>query len=454
MKSAICLWIIVSILCLPVRTESSEVNHGFFFHVDYARFRNDDQSGYLELYFAFYQNFFTFVETDGCYRGVIDIGIRITGDDLNERVVDQRSFLPIRVHQLQRDVAGSTVMSQAGFVLPFGTYTVEVIVADSLMPATRDSLWFPLNIEGYGSNVQVSDIQLCSRITPSTDTNDPFYKNTLEVLPNPSLVYGAQGYPVVFAYSEMYNLTPYAIHLVRTEVQDMHGEIVREATKNVQYHYRNTVELSTVNVATFPSGRYRFCLTIYDQNGIPLAHSCKQFFVNNPHISQRPASATLVESELASLNSDQLTEEFRRARYIASERDIREFEELTTAEAKRKFLVAFWSEVEKGRVGTEPMSRAQYIERVEKANDRYTALGKKGWLSDRGRVYILYGEPSEIERFPSTGVTKPYEVWKYYHIENGVVFVFVDRWGVGDYQLVHSTKRGELRDEMWRVYLR
>jgi hypothetical protein len=66
---------------------------------------------------------------------------------------------------------------------------------------------------------------------------------------------------------------------------------------------------------------------------------------------------------------------------------------------------------------------------------------------------ILYAEPDEIERFPSSTSEKPYEIWHYYSIENGVEFIFVDRSAFGDYILVHSTKRGELRDDQWQRYL-
>jgi hypothetical protein len=91
---------------------------------------------------------------------------------------------------------------------------------------------------------------------------------------------------------------------------------------------------------------------------------------------------------------------------------------------------------------------------VSVVNKRYGSISREGWQSDRGRVYLLYGEADDIQRFPSSDDAKPYEVWEYNQIENGVVFVFIDRSGFGDYQLVHSTKRGELQDEGWERYLR
>ena len=46
-------------------------------------------------------------------------------------------------------------------------------------------------------------------------------------------------------------------------------------------------------------------------------------------------------------------------------------------------------------------------------------MSKIGWKTDRGRIFILYGEPSEIERFPNQMDTKPYEIWHYNDIEGG-----------------------------------
>jgi hypothetical protein len=80
-------------------------------------------------------------------------------------------------------------------------------------------------------------------------------------------------------------------------------------------------------------------------------------------------------------------------------------------------------------------------------------MGRNGWHTDRGRIYILYGEPDEVERFPNSDNVKPYEIWHYHQIESGVMFIFVDRTGSEDYTLVHSTKRGEVQDSNWEQYL-
>ncbi|MEK6754765.1 MAG: GWxTD domain-containing protein, partial [Bacteroidota bacterium] len=97
--------------------------------------------------------------------------------------------------------------------------------------------------------------------------------------------------------------------------------------------------------------------------------------------------------------------------------------------------------------------RMGYLQRLNAANQRFRTMAREGWKTDRGRVLLLFADPDEIERFPSSDNSKPYEIWNYYGIENGVQFVFIDRSGFGDYILVHSTKRGELRDDAWQRFL-
>ena len=91
---------------------------------------------------------------------------------------------------------------------------------------------------------------------------------------------------------------------------------------------------------------------------------------------------------------------------------------------------------------------------TEEANEKYESVGKEGWETDQGRVYLMYGPADDVERFPSMSENKPHEIWHYHNIESGVDFVFIDRLGFGNFILYHSTKRGELRDNNWEENLR
>ena len=47
--------------------------------------------------------------------------------------------------------------------------------------------------------------------------------------------------------------------------------------------------------------------------------------------------------------------------------------------------------------------KEEYYRRIAYANEQY-ASGIPGWKTDRGRVYIMYGPPDDIDSHPSGGM--------------------------------------------------
>jgi len=146
---------------------------------------------------------------------------------------------------------------------------------------------------------------------------------------------------------------------------------------------------------------------------------------------------------------EELDDLFNKSKYIATSADFDKFEKINTTEGKREFLYNFWKD--KDNDVSTPVNEfyRNYFSRVNLSTQRYGSLSRVGWKSDRGRVFIIYGDPSEIERYPNQVDTKPYEIWYYNELEGGVMFVFGDLTGFSDYTLLHSTLRGELRDDNW-----
>ncbi len=424
-------------------------------NLDYANFRNDTASGYLEIYYAFYPNLITLEKKNNEYVGGLQLVTRLRNAHTGEYVVNSRSHLTLPTRDTTSASFRSTFVSQAGHIVPLGNYSLEVIVQDSLAPSRKDSLSLPITVKFYADSLVSSDIELCSKIGATTTTDNPFYKNSLEVVPNPTLVFGVSSNPVVFAYSEIYNIDPEKTYLVTSQVIGSKGEVVKTASRTRKFGVRNAVEASTMNVTAIASGRYRFRVVVADENASPMTNTQKTFYIYNPHLTTASVPVpTIAEGELAELRGDELNEEFRQAQYLTTDAENKMFGQLQSDAGKRQFLGELWSAVGRGRAGRDPVIRTAYLQRVARANLRYRAMGREGWRTDRGRVFILYSEPDEIQRFPSSAENKPYEIWQYFNVENGVLFVFVDRNGFGDYSLVHSTKRGEMRDDDWQRYLR
>ena len=77
---------------------------------------------------------------------------------------------------------------------------------------------------------------------------------------------------------------------------------------------------------------------------------------------------------------------------------------------------------------------AEYYDRVEYANEHFGFVKTMGWQTDRGRVYIIYGKPDDIQRDDTSYGTGSYVVWYYNNLNKK--FVFWDEYGFGEYQLV------------------
>ena len=95
----------------------------------------------------------------------------------------------------------------------------------------------------------------------------------------------------------------------------------------------------------------------------------------------------------------------------------------------------FWAARDPDSSTLENEALAQFIERVQYVIREFSQFGP-GWRSDRGRVYIRYGPPEQIDTAMDQRAQGEYEIWRYY--QQGLTFVFYDMFGVGDYKLVEG----------------
>jgi GWxTD domain-containing protein len=134
-----------------------------------------------------------------------------------------------------------------------------------------------------------------------------------------------------------------------------------------------------------------------------------------------------------------------------SERDA--WKKLTTDDEREQFIKIVWDSRDPDPDTEENEFKEQFYERMAYANEHFTS-GKAGRLTDRGRIYIKFGKPDEIESHPAGGSyerpswegggstsTYPFEKWFYRNIPNvgnGVELEFVDPTGSGEYRLARN----------------
>ncbi len=149
--------------------------------------------------------------------------------------------------------------------------------------------------------------------------------------------------------------------------------------------------------------------------------------------------------------------------YIISEDEKSVFNKLSTLDEKEQFIEQFWHRRDPDLRTAANEYKEEHYRRIAYVNERFHS-GKPGWKSDRGRVYIIHGEPAEIEAYPSGGfydrpfdegggqtTVYPFEIWRYRHIDgvgDDIMLEFVDDSFTGDY---HLALNPEEKDAMLHV---
>jgi len=115
-------------------------------------------------------------------------------------------------------------------------------------------------------------------------------------------------------------------------------------------------------------------------------------------------------------------------RYLISNKEKKLYKKLPPAE-RAAFIEAFWRIRDPDPTTEENEIKEEYYKRIDEANALFRE-GSAGWLSDRGRIYILIGEPDRRDVFPSgySFYEPPVEVWFYGFYT--IVFVDYDRENV------------------------
>ncbi len=447
----LCLIIILLITCNHYPQEKFE------FEFDYAQFSYNSNSNYIEFYYAFNQASLTSVKEDSLFivKGVLHITIQdsITG----ELKVDKDWMISHVLKDTSLNTVDKSLIGEVGFILEAGTYKCEISGRDFQYPDRNRVISEYVSISPIlKTGMAMSDIQLASNIIQgSENTSSIFYKNTFEVIPIPTNTFG-ENQPVLFYYTELYNLKEIQSDKklrIDQYVFNSRGQIVNQKSKKINRSLNSRVEVGMLMAYKLPTDAYTLVLSLMDSVSNSGVSSSKRFFVYNPSVEYvdtfEVKGSNFVTGMFGVMSDEELDDFFQKSEYIATKPEIEKYESLFEEGAKRKFLTDFWDARDMNPSDGKNQELVDYMKRLDISNERYRALGKEGWKTDRGRVYLVYGEPSEIDRYPNQTDTRPYEIWTYHDIEGGVIFIFADLTGFSDYLLVHSTKRGELRDDGW-----
>ena len=183
--------------------------------------------------------------------------------------------------------------------------------------------------------------------------------------------------------------------------------------------------------------------TAQGQSGSPQVDPLKRPLTEK----QKKANQKALKQELSATYKKWLNEDVR---WIITPEELSAFKQLSNDEERDAFIEQFWLRRDPTPDTPENEYKEEHYRRIAYANEHFAA-GIPGWRTDRGRIYIAYGPPDQIDAHPSGGSyqrpmeegggdtsTFPFEDWRYRYIEGigeEVNLEFVDTCQCGDYHL-------------------
>jgi GWxTD domain-containing protein len=420
------------------------------------KYFQDSTKSYVEIYLAIQRKDIQFEDVKGTFQGNAFVEVNIL-DQSGNKVDSLEKYFPMTVSALEEAYKPDyRVFEVFPCLLRPGNYKFKVTAIDILTKRTGVST-FDLNVKDYsGSILGISDIELCYDIVPFSNPDSvasSLIKAGRKVVPNPNKYFSNED-SLLYLFAEVYNLVPNKSELDQFELEmtllDSYGFELRDYPKmSIKKPGTTAIISQALLLKSLPGGNYQLSLKVSDPATGRKATSNKKFMLIYGFNQLSPSMST---ADVFSDSDAALMEQV--IRYISNKEERDEFKQLNL-EGKKNFLVAFWN-----RKNNQPGSKVniyknEIFRRFNYANHYFSNSlinRSDGWNTDRGRIYIMYGNPDQVDRVPSSMGQKPYEKWTYDRLPGqggGDVCIFIDENGYGNYKLVHSTIKGEISNPQY-----
>lgn len=429
----------------------------------YATF-DSPEGPYLESYLSVAGNSLNFIQKEnGKFQATVNILMTFKLNNEIKAFKKYELFSPEIEDTTKTDFY---FVDQQRVPLSNGTYDFEIQLSDKNNTAQP----FPYNqnitIDYPGDKPVFSDIELVKSYTKATLVSE-LTKSGYDLIPYTYTFYPQNESKLIF-YTELYN----AEKVVGKDQKFILTWYLESFESNIRLHEYSKVKketarevnvlLSEISIGNLASGNYNLVLEARDQTNAVIA-SKKLFFQRmNPN-----AQMTLSEiqtTEIANTFAEKISDMDSLREYINSTYPIATGIEKTfirsalkTADLKtrQQFLYSFWLNRD---LNNPEMAWNAYKEQIYKVQVNFGTPVKKGYQTDRGRVYLQYGPPNTRSTQYNEPSNYPYEIWQYYTLSNNQrnkKFVFYSPDMVtSDFLLLHSDAIGEINNPRWKIDLR
>ncbi|MEO8085314.1 MAG: GWxTD domain-containing protein [Bacteroidota bacterium] len=347
-----------------------------------------------------------------------------------------------------------------------GSYTLELTISDKNTYDSKFTATQKVDIKFPVENVSISDIELLESFKKS-QAESKMSKSGYDLVPYISDFYPETMDHIRF-YCEIYNsklMLGDDFYLVRYAiVNDNNKQVLNDLVVSKKMKTADvSVLLGEIPLAQVTSGNYTLNIEVRNKSNEMMAHKSVFF--------QRSFKATVLDIEpsddfslfdinntfVSFITNKDTLRDFIACLYPISGKSDRQIADnqisIRNIKSMQQYFYYFWARQDKSNP---EKSWLEYKVQVDKVKAAYGTRVTKGYDSDRGRVYLQYGEPNSIETSENDPNSYPYEIWHYYVVknQNNKKFVFYSRdRSSNDYILLHSDVTGEPSAFDWQLKL-
>lgn len=423
-------WLLVGMLLFAVGS-----THGQFGHkdnkfeilpehllVDYAFYQGADSGQYrLEVYYQIHNRGLTFTPSTNRLTAEYELIVTIKDDDgeVIERFTRERQVV-VQINQEARTRTDFRT-GQVNVDLPPGKYKVLLKLKDR----NTDRLTFkeikvrPEKL--YKPVPKLSSIEFAQAFQNQDDSSSVFSKGSILVVPSVHRTYGSLADDRLAFYYEIYwGSDELAKVVVETKVRHYRKGMLYRDTIHLDLEEPRHRRLQEISLANFLPGIYDLEITLKGRRNKTLASRKEDFKISwsQEGMIRNDWKATTQQLKLFSEDVD-----------VGDMEDLKTFEECLAA------FNQFWLERDPTDGTTENEAKVAFYYRIRIANERFGVMRREGWRSDRGEIFIRYGEPDHVVEEPFSIDRSPYQVWTYSRMSPTRKFYFVDENSDGDYRL-------------------
>jgi len=446
---------ILSILLIVIFSIESIAQIGPVF--SFKKFLSTDQP-YIETYMEVYANTLKIQAIDTTQ---LSYGVEVVQLLKNEdaEIIDYKKYTIAQ--KISSNELLTNILDLQRFPLKNGHYLLEVQVTDINDPSSKETYNEYIRINYTNKDIELSDIELLDSYAATDEVNNTT-KSGFSLIPLVSNYYSPEFDKLAYyfeIYNPLLNSDESYVLLQSIKVKET-GKIAGQFNKLKKIKSTPITPLiNTFNIESLPTGNYVLAIQVRNNLNELIVEKKIDFQrtnFNSPVDIDRLNAVNYANTFCDYLPKDSLEEFINCLIPIASPFELNIINRKLKAmndTARRQFIYSFWYNKDNQ---LPQKAWEDYKIQVKRIETLFGTKIKRGYQTDRGRVYLKYGAPNNLIDRPNEPSSYPYQIWHYHRLGkfNNKRFIFyLPDLVTNDYFILHSDVPGEVKNENWNAAL-